>query len=90
VLDERLADRAEGDRERRDAELHGTDEADGAVHDPERDPRAAVTAVGQLAQARAPRRHERVLGRNEERVPQHEQENHDDAEEFAHAPLSGA
>ena len=34
--------------------------------------------------------HERVLGRDEHRIPQHEQENDDDAEGVAHAPFSGA
>ena len=53
-------------------------------------PRAAIAAVRELHQARAPGRDEGVLGRDEERVPQHEQENGDDLQEDGHAPLSGA
>ena len=90
VLDERLAHGAERDRERRDAELDGADEPHRAVHDAKRYARAELAGVRELHQARALGGHERVLGRDEERVPQHEQENGDDLQEDGHAPLSGA
>ena len=51
---------------------------------------AAAAGVGLGLETRPPRRHERVLGRDEDRVPQHEQEDREDAEGVAHAPLSGA
>ena len=57
---------------------------------PARGSRPASAGVRELLQARSPRRHERVLGCDEERVPQHEQENRDDSKDIAHAPLSGA
>ena len=90
VLDERLADRAHRDAGDRDPDLHRADEAHGVVHQRERVARPAPALLRELLQAVAPRRHERVLGRDEDRVPQHEQENHDDSKEIAHAPLSGA
>ena len=74
-----------------DPDLHGADEADRVVHELESAARArALPDSRELLQAGAPRRDERVLGRDEERVPQHEQENHDDSRRVAHAPLSGA
>ena len=90
VLDDGLADGAEQDGEGRDAELDGADEANGAVHDPERDPRPQHAAVGELAEARTAGGHERVLGRDEERVPQNDQENREYPENESHAPSSGA
>ena len=45
---------------------------------------------GELRQTRAPGGYERVLGRDEERVPRDEQENGEDLEENGHAPLPGA
>ena len=90
VLDERLADRTEGDREGGDSELDRADEAHGIVHDPKSDPCPSAPLGGELRQTRAPGRYERVLGRNEERVPRDEQENGEDLEENGHAPLPGA
>ena len=51
-------------------------------------PKAA--GLGFRLEPSAPRGHERVLGRDEDRVPQNEQEDREYAEEVAHAPLSGA
>jgi hypothetical protein len=90
VLDQRLADGAERDRERGDAELDRADEAHGVVHDPECHPRPAVACVSELHQPRPSRRDERVLGRDEKGVPRHEQENGDDLEKNGHAPIPGA
>ncbi len=90
VLDERLADRAHRDAGDGDPDLHRADEAHGVVHQLERVLRALRVRLHELLQAVAPRCYERVLGRDEDRVPQHEQENHDDSKEIAHAPLSGA
>ena len=90
MLDERLADCTEGDRERGDSELHRPDEAHGIVHDPKSDPCPSAPLRGELRQARAPGRDERILGGNEERVPRDEQENGDDLQENGHAPLPGA
>ena len=74
VRDQRLADGAEEDREDRDPELDGRDEPHGLVHQPKRRSRAPAAARRALLQPRPPRRDERVLGRHEERVPQHEEE----------------
>ena len=90
VLDERFADCAECDREDGDAELHRADEAHGAVHDPKGDPGPKAAGDRKLVQARAARGDERVLGGDEKRVPEDDQEHEDDAKEVAHAPLSGA
>jgi hypothetical protein len=90
VLDQRLADGAERDRERGDAELDRADEAHGVVHDPKRHPGPAAACVSELHQPRPSRRDERVLGRDEKSVPRHEQENGDDLEKNGHAPIPGA
>ena len=88
--EQRLAQGTEQDPEHRDPDLDRGDEAHGLVEQPERRPRPAVAALRQLLEAGAPRRHERVLGGDEDRIPQHEQENEDQPEGVAHAPLSGA
>ena len=90
VLDEGLADGSEGNRERRDPELHRSDEAHRVVHDAKCHASPAVAVVGKLHQPRSPGRHERVFGSDEERVPCDEQENGHDLEKIAHAPLPGA
>ena len=57
--------------------------------------RSAVSRAAAAAERRAPRGarpargDERVLGRDEDRAPQHEEEHDEDAEKDAHAP-SGA
>ena len=90
VGDDRLGDDTEEDRERGDAELDGADEAHRAVHDANGDPRPPHASVGELLQTRASRRHERVLGRDEEAVREHDQENGEELERNRHAPFSGA
>ena len=55
-----------------------------------RDPRAPHASVCELLEARASRRHERVLGRDEEAVREHDQENGEELERNRHAPFSGA
>jgi hypothetical protein len=89
-LDDRLAHSTEGDRERGDAELHGADEAHRAVHDAQGDAGAPAATTGELDETGPPRGDERVLGRDEEGVPQHEEENGEDLEEDGHAPSPGA
>ena len=92
VREERLSDRTEQDREDRDPHLDGRDEADRVVHEAERCLRAAAASLGALLETRAPRRDERVLGRHEDRVPQHEEE-HDERvlrERSVHHAPSGA
>ena len=85
--DQRLADGAHRDAEDGDPDLHRADEPHGLVHQAQG---AACRQRVHLLETPAARGHERVLGRDEDRVPQHEQEHEDDAEEVAHAPLSGA
>src|ERR671919_1402119 len=89
-LDDRLAHGTEGDREGGDSELHRPDEAKRAVHDAESDASAQASLVVELDETAAAGGHERGLGRYEEGVPQHEQENGDDLEEDVHAPVTGA
>jgi hypothetical protein len=86
---QRLADGTEQDREDRDPDLHGRDEADRVVHQAERRLRAPSATLGTFLQARSPPRDEGVLGRHEHRVPQNEQEHDDESQRSAHAP-SGA
>ncbi len=88
--DQRLAHGTEKDPEDADPDLDDRDEADGIVHEPQGDLRVAASSLGTLLQACPARRHERVLGRHEHRVPQHEGEDREDSEEVVHAPLSGA
>jgi hypothetical protein len=90
VLHERLADRAHRDARNRDAHLHRADEPHRVVHHRECAAGAVSAGVDELLQTRAACRHERVLGCNEQRVPHHEQENHDDSKEVAHARLPRA
>jgi hypothetical protein len=84
--EDRLADGADEDRERRHAELGRGDEADGIVEEADGQPRTPAAGVRDRGQSRPPRGHQRVLGRDEVGVPQHEQENGDDAVESCHAP----
>ena len=60
------------------------------VHQVEGGARTAAAGFRVGLEARPPRRHERVFGRDEDRVPEHEQEDREDAEGVAQAPLSGA
>ena len=83
--DERLGERTEQDPEHGDPHLDGRDVPNGLVHEPERDLRALAPAGGAFLEPRATRGHDRVLGRDEERVPQHEEEHGDDSKEFTHA-----
>ena len=88
VGDQRFADGADEDRGDRDPDLHGRDEAHGVVHQPERRPRTATTApLRPPLEAAAPRGHEGVLRGDEDRVPEHEHEDHDDPEGRAHPTL---
>ena len=85
-----LADGAERDPKDGDPDLHGADELDRMVHQVEGGPRPAAACFGLGLEARPPRRHERIFGRDEHRVSEHEQEDREDSERVAHAPLSGA
>ena len=75
---QRLADGTDEDRERGHAELRRGDEADGIVEQFYGQARAAAAGVREIGQAGPPRRDERVLGRDEVGVPQHQQENRDE------------
>ena len=88
--EQRLADGAERDPEDGDPDLHGADELDRMVHQVEGGARTAAAGVRVGLQARPPRRHQCVLGRDEDRVPEHEQEDREDSKGVAQAPLSGA
>ncbi len=90
VGQERLPDRAQGDAEDGDPDLDRTDELDRMVHQVERRAGTTAAGLGVGLEPRSARGHERVFGRNEDRVPEHEQEDREDAEGVAHAPLSGA
>jgi hypothetical protein len=72
------------DPEDGDPDLDGGDEANGLVEQTERRPRPPVAAPRQLLEPGPPRRDERVLGGDEDRIPQNEQENDDDTEGIAH------
>ena len=90
VREQGFAHGSQEDREERDAELGRRDEADGVVDQLDRESSPRRAGVDELAQTGAPRGHERVLGHDEERVPQDHQENRDYLEENGHAPLPGA
>ena len=85
--DERLADRTEGDPDDGDPDLDGRDEPDGLVHQPERGARRPAAALRALLEPVAARRDERVLGRDEDRVQEHEDEHDEDARDVAHRDL---
>ena len=74
----------------RHAELHRGDEPRRVGGDAKDDARAAVALVAELRDARAARRDEGVLGRDEERVQQEQACDREELEEEGHAPLSGA
>ena len=88
--EQRLADGAEQDREDRDPDLHRRDEPDRVVHETKRRLRAAPASLGAFLQPRSPPRDEGVLGRHEDRVPQHEEEHDDDVGERYSRPVRGA
>ena len=88
--DDRRADRAEQDPEDRDADLNRADEPHWLVHELERRPRSATSALGPRLETAPPRSDERVLGRHEDRVAEHEQQHGDNTERLVHAPFSGA
>ena len=60
------------------------------LHQIERGAGAAAAGLRLRLEPRPARGHERVLGRDEDSVPEHEQEDREDSECVAHAPLSGA
>ena len=70
VREHRLAEGADRQRGERDAELHRRDELRRVAVILQHGARAAVALALELADARAPRRDEAVLGRHEERVQQ--------------------
>ena len=70
ILEDGLAQSADSQRGERDAQLHGGDEARRLRRDRENRARAAVALALQLANARAARGDEAVLGRDEEPVQQ--------------------
>ena len=86
VRDERLADGTDEDREDGDAELRARDEADRLVHQSERRASSAVAVGRTLLESRPSRRDQRILGRDEHRAPQDEEQHHDDSKWNAHAP----
>ena len=83
------SDRQRGDR---DPELHRGDEPWRLVGEAEDGAGPAVALVGELVHPRPAYGHERVLGRDEEAVQQHERRDADDLEEEGHAaaPVAGA
>ena len=81
-----LAERTDTERGERDAELHRRDELRRVARDPQHRAGAAVALVVELDDARAPRGDERVLGRDEEAVEQHEQPDGKQLESECHAP----
>ena len=81
------ADRQRGDG---DAELHRGDEPRRHGGQAEHLLRPAVALLGHLLQTRAADGDERVLGRDEEAVQQHERRDGDQLEEEGHAPPTGA
>ncbi len=85
-----LAERTDGQRGERDAELHRGDEARRVARDPQHVARAPVALMVQLDDPRAPGRDEAVLGRDEERVEQDQDCNADELVEEGHAPTPGA
>src|SRR6516165_4716920 len=85
IRDQRLADGTDEDREHRDAELCARDEPHWLVHHVERGARASSAALRSLLQAGATGSHERVLGRDEDRAAENEQQDDDDTQEDAHA-----
>jgi len=89
VLDQRLADGAQEDREAGDAELNGSDEPHRAVHDAQRDPCPHAPRLGQLAQAGATGGDERVLGGHEKGIADDDRQHRDQLEEDCHAPAPG-
>ena len=70
VREERLAEGADRQRGDRDAELHRRDEPRRVGRDPQHRARAAVALALELADPRAPRGDEAVLGGDEGRVQQ--------------------
>ena len=92
LRDRRLAERAERDRRERDAELEGRDEARRVRDDLAHRARAAVALGSELVEARVAHRDERVLRRDEERVPEHaegDQDELDRRQDRSSAHLSG-
>jgi hypothetical protein len=94
-----LSDRTERDPEDRDPHLRRRDEADGLVHEPERRDRGSRSLRCTFLESTTTRRDERVLGRDEYRIPENEADDHEDASQIAHrasrqkrrrAPDSGA
>src|ERR671930_2038609 len=85
-----LAEGADAQARERDAELHRGDEPRRVRDEPEDSPRATVPFLRKLFDARPARRHEPVLGRDEERVQENQRRDGEDLEEEAHAPIPGA
>ncbi len=75
-----LAECAEGQRRERDAELHRGDEVRRVADDLAHRARAPAALADELVETRVPHRHERVLGRHEERVPEHAEDDQDELE----------
>ena len=68
-----LTQRAQCDRRERDPELHRGDEMRGVGNDLAHGARTAIALAGELVEPRVAHRYERVLGRDEERVPEDEE-----------------
>ena len=88
--DERRADGTDEDPEDRDPDLHGADEADGLVHQPQRRRGTPRAALRDLFQPRSARRDERVLSRHEHGIARDQGEHHEDAKGVAHAAFTAA
>jgi hypothetical protein len=84
-----LPDRTERNPEDGDPDLDGADEAHRVVHQRERATRRGATSLGVGLQPRPPCRHECVLGRDEDRVPEHEEEDGNETDGVAHGPVPG-
>ena len=70
-------------------ELRARDEPNRLVHEPQGGSGTAAAAERALLEPRSARGDERVLGRDEHRAPQHEEEHDEDAEKTL-TPRSGA
>ena len=78
----RLADPAEAQRGERDAELGGGDVAVERLYGAAGEPSFAVPGPGHLVQPRAPGADQRELGRDEEGVGEHQDDDRDQSETY--------
>ena len=88
---QRLTDGTDEDRKDGDAELRARDEADGLVHQAKRRAAHRGCRAPRVSSSRARRAViQGILGRDEQRTPQHEKEHDDDARGERSRPVRGA